>query len=298
MIKRLRKSPSIIYGTIALAIAILFFMFYSFGIDNDAVVEGYKSSIYTVNREAAVETIQQQVTSIQNSINSSNATSVADADVEKIINMSETEVWKLISEGKYSSYASANSDAQKNWSECKKFWKGMLVSVEVPAWKWKDNSHKKKVSSKVTITVNKHLSEYFKAYMTDLYNLPEKYVIVTIGGYDFRSKNNGTGTSALSGHSFGATLDINYWLDGMSSVPAGNPSIYGVPYNTSKGLKEPQLSTCCTFDNSWFKLAMKYKLDWGGNWSYNSLDPMHFSLVGDRNKDTRLYKPKTSGRNP
>ena len=298
MIERIKKSPTIIYGCIFITIAILFFMFYSFGIDEDAIVTGYKSVVYIINRDASADNIQQQVASIQNQQSSSSGT-VVDADIEKIINMSETEIWKLISEGKFASNAEASAYYKQNGKAAtEKFWKDLMVEIEVPAWKWKDNTKKDKIEGKITLLVNKHVSEYFKAYMTDLYNLPEKYVIEASGGYYFRAKNNGTGTASLSAHSFGTAIDLNAFLDGMGSVPAGSPSIYGVPYNTSNGLQEPKLSTCCTFDNSWYKLAMKYKLDWGGNWSYNSLDPMHFSLVGDRNKDSRTYTPKTSGRNP
>ena len=210
------------------------------------------------------------------------------ASVQEIINMSESQVWQLISEGKYSSYDEANKAAQANKTTEEKFWSGMLVQVEVPIWKWSDSSKTSKVSSTTKIQVNKHLAEYFKSFMTDLYNAPEQYVILIVGGYNFRTKNTASGPSKnYSGHSFGATLDINWNSDGMGLKDA--------PYKESS-LSEPLKSEVCSAGSNWYNIAKKYDLDWGGNWSQKSLDPMHFSLVGDNKKDTRKFEMKVSGR--
>lgn len=210
------------------------------------------------------------------------------ASVQEIINMSESQVWQLISEGKYSSYDEANKAAQANKTKEEKFWSGMLVQVEVPIWKWSDSSKTSKVSSTTKIQVNKHLSEYYKSFMTDLYNAPEHYVILTVGGYNFRTKNTASGPSKnYSGHSFGATLDINWNSDGMG--------LNDTPYKESS-LSEPLKSEVCSAGSNWYNIAKKYDLDWGGNWSQKSLDPMHFSLVGDNKKDTRKFEMKVSGR--
>lgn len=210
------------------------------------------------------------------------------ASVQEIINMSESQVWQLISEGKYSSYDEANKAAQANKTTEEKFWSGMLVQVEVPVWKWSDSSKTSKVSSTTKIQVNKHLSEYYKSFMTDLYNAPEQYVILIVGGYNFRTKNTASGPSKnYSGHSFGATLDINWNSDGMG--------LKDTPYKESS-LSEPLKSEVCSAGSNWYNIAKKYDLDWGGNWSQKSLDPMHFSLVGDNKKDTRKFEMKVSGR--
>lgn len=210
------------------------------------------------------------------------------ASVQEIINMSESQVWQLISEGKYSSYDEANKAAQANKTTEEKFWSGMLVQVEVPIWKWSDSSKTSKVSSTTKIQVNKHLSEYYKSFMTDLYNAPEQYVILIVGGYNFRTKNTASGPSKnYSGHSFGATLDINWNSDGMG--------LNDIPYKESS-LSEPLKSEVCSAGSNWYNIAKKYDLDWGGNWSQKSLDPMHFSLVGDNKKDTRKFEMKVSGR--
>lgn len=210
------------------------------------------------------------------------------ASVQEIINMSDTQVWQLISEGKYSSYDEANKAAQANKATEERFWSGMLVQVEVPIWKWSDSSKTSKVSSTTKIQVNKHVAEYFKSFMTDVYNAPEQYVILIVGGYNFRTKNTASGPSKnYSGHSFGATLDINWNTDGMG--------LKDTPYKESS-LSEPLKSEVCSAGSNWYNIAKKYDLDWGGNWSQKSLDPMHFSLVGDNKKDTRKFEMKVSGR--
>lgn len=229
---------------------------------------------------------------IQNSgdptTNGANYNPTVSTSVQEIINMSESQVWQLISEGKYSSYDEANKAAQANKTTEEKFWSGMLVQVEVPIWKWSDSSKTSKVSSTTKIQVNKHLSEYYKSFMTDLYNAPEQYVILIVGGYNFRTKNTASGPSKnYSGHSFGATLDINWNSDGMG--------LKDTPYKESS-LSEPLKSEVCSAGSNWYNIAKKYDLDWGGNWSQKSLDPMHFSLVGDNKKDTRKFEMKVSGR--
>lgn len=225
------------------------------------------------------------------------ATTTTSADVQKIIDMSDAEVWKLISEGKYSSYSEANEAAKANPEAEESFWTGLLVDIEVPCWKWADDSKSTKQDSKTTIKVNKYVADYFKAYMTDIYNQPEQYVITMVGGFSFRTKNNSSHSGNYSGHSFGATLDINWESDGMGSYSAGYGE-KGLPWSTSSGLSDPMKSECCTFDNSWHEVAKKYKLDWGGNWSKDYCDPMHFSLVGDNNKDSRDFSNKYEGRTP
>ena len=220
--------------------------------------------------------------------NGANYNPTVSASVQEIINMSESQVWQLISEGKYSSYDEANKAAQANKTTEEKFWSGMLVQVEVPIWKWSDSSKTSKVSSTTKIQVNKHLSEYYKSFMTDLYNAPDRYVILIVGGYNFRTKNTASGPSKnYSGHSFGATLDINWNSDGMG--------LKDTPYKESS-LSEPLKSEVCSAGSNWYNIAKKYDLDWGGNWSQKSLDPMHFSLVGDNKKDTRKFEMKVSGR--
>lgn len=214
---------------------------------------------------------------------------ITNASVQEIINMSDAEVWLLISEGAHSSYSSVNEACKANPTAEEAFWRDKLQTTTVNCWKWADSSKTTKVASTIDITVNKHLVEYYTSFLNDLYNCPEQYVIEIIGGFNFRTKNNNSGTGNYSSHSFGATLDINWNTQGMS--------YNSVPYKWDSIKNDIVLSsTSCAFGSSWETLANTYKLDWGGHWSRSSLDGMHFSLVGDNNKDSRQYSPKVEGR--
>lgn len=223
------------------------------------------------------------------------------ADTKKIIKMSDKECWQLLSGGKFSSYMECKNISK---AACKKYFK--VENIKVKVWKFKDRNDpdKGKKSATVDICVNKALTQYFTDFFNDLYNCPEQWVIESVGGYCVRTKNNGSGASNLSGHSFGGTVDINPTLYGMGSVAAGDGhSNYGWcsgiacghHYSTLEGEKEPMKSGCCASDSSWAEVAKKYRLDWGGNWSERYQDSMHFSLVGDQNKDTRGFTAKTKG---
>lgn len=211
-------------------------------------------------------------------------------ETESIIALDDASFWKLISDNRFSSYEEASAAWRANESSEKNFWNGQVTKVEVPRWVFGENNIK--VSSTVTITVNKHLTKFWTDFMTDLYNLPEKYVITSAGGFAPRLKNNGSKNPGLSSHTFGTTLDINANEDGMGSYAAGYGT-KGIPFASSKNLSEPTKSLVCTLDNSWFELMKTYELNWGGLWSTNSLDPMHFSIVGDGAKKREVnYTPR------
>lgn len=232
----------------------------------------------------------------------SSAVSNQSADTKKVIEMDDTTFWQLISDNRFNSYDEATAAWKASESNEKAYWNSMVVDIAVPCWKFSGdykNGDYTKVESTVNITVNKNMAAYFTDFMTDLYNLPEKYVIMSVGGFVPRIKNNPDGSQAgLSAHTFGTTLDINAWYDGMGSAGAGE-RLYGTPFNTSNGLDEFRASTCCTYDNSWFQLAKEYNLNWGGLWSPKYLDPMHFSVVGDGSLKNQVnYTPKTPGKAP
>ena len=175
-------------------------------------------------------------TSKDNKIDSS-----ADADVQKMINMSDKELWLLASEGRFKSYSEANTALKSNKTKEEAFWNGLKKDIKVKVWKWADSSHKKKKEVEVVFTVNKHLAKYWKAFLTDWHNLPEKYVLESVGStFSVRPKNNKSGTGNYSAHSFGGAIDINPMVDGMGSVVGGfgDPN----PWKTSDGLKEPYKS--------------------------------------------------------
>lgn len=229
-------------------------------------------------------------------VNKNSSTSSMSADVNKMINMSDKQLWLLASGGRFKSYTEANNALKANKSKEEKFWNGLKSPLKVKVWVWKDSSKKKKKEVEHTFTVNKYLKDYWKAFLTDWHNLPDKYVLVDSGDFNVRTKNNNSGSGNYSSHSFGGALDFNWNASGMGSVVGVGGDYH--PWNSDKGLSEPYKSECCAFNSNWHKLIKKYKLDWGGNWSEGSLDPMHISIIGDNSKDVRYYKPKTKGKSP
>lgn len=216
-------------------------------------------------------------------------------DTQSILDMSESEFFSTISEGRYSSYGEASAAWRANENAERSFWESQVVDITVPVWKWTDDTKTNKVASTTTITVNKHVTSLFKDFMTDLHNLPEKYVILSVGGFSPRLKNNGSSNPGLSAHTFGTTLDINaYAARGMGSL--GAPENYGdrinKPVEHQSSLNEVEKSECCTLDSSWYELAVKYQLNWGGNWSDDYKDPMHFSVVGDGSEKGQFVTQK------
>lgn len=264
--------------------------------DKEGIVESFigttDGSFYkkhlSVNSKAS-DTIREELAQgalDNNQGTSSSQTTVSSnqsADTQAILAMDDGEFWKLISAGRYISYNEASEAYRNNSNECKRFWNEQVTTIEVPIWSWSDSSKTSKVESTTKITVNKHVSSLFMDFMTDLHNLPEKYVILSVGGFSPRLKNNGSKNAGLSSHTFGTTLDINaYAARGMGSVaaPVGSAKI-NTPVEHQSTLNEVEKSECCTLDSSWYALAVKYQLGWGGNWSDAYKDPMHFSIVGD-----------------
>lgn len=210
----------------------------------------------------------------------------ASPETKEVIAMNDEDFWNLISEGRYKSYEEASTDYNTNRTQAHSFWEGVVTSVEVPVWKWSDASKTQKVESKVSITVNKHLTSFWVDFFTDLHNLPEKYVMISIGGFSVRSKNNGSANPGMSSHSFGTTVDINPDSKGMGSRPAGIGD--GIPWADINKVPEPLKSEVCALNSDWFELAKSYNLNWGGLWTPGSQDPMHFSIVGDGAKKNEV----------
>lgn len=69
------EKPKLMYAVLIIGITILFFMFYSFNIDEDAIVLGYSSTSSQIERDASVEIISQQVKAAQTQTTPSTSTS-------------------------------------------------------------------------------------------------------------------------------------------------------------------------------------------------------------------------------
>lgn len=68
------EKPKLMYAVLIIGITILFFMFYSFNIDEDAIVLGYSSTSSQIERDASVEIISQQVKTAQTQTTPSTST--------------------------------------------------------------------------------------------------------------------------------------------------------------------------------------------------------------------------------
>jgi hypothetical protein len=101
------------------------------------------------------------------------------------------------------------------------------------------------------VTVNAAAAPHFKAFLEDLTS--RGYKIDDIGGYSDRLKRGSF--ASMSEHAYGNAIDIN---------PDRNP------FHSRKTDLPPNVA----------QIAAKYGLIWGGNWSGNSADPMHFEWSG------------------
>lgn len=221
--------------------------------------------------------------------------STTSTEVQTIINMSDEEVWRLLSDDSYGSYKEANAKAKDD----EEFWESKQIEIEVPVWKFVDKNDytKGKEATTLKLTIHKELADFWKEYITEIHNLPEQYVIEGFHGFSWRLKTNNS--DDYSSHAFGTAVDINAFTDGMGYTdnPSNTSTDTNMHYATSTGLKDPVLSMACTTDSSWLNLSKKYRLDWGGYWNTIS-DAMHFSIVGDNSRDTLTYTPKYEGRTP
>ena len=142
--------------------------------------------------------------------------------------------------------------------------KTYMATVDVPI----TQKNGKKTTTKLTIHKNlvSDVQDVFKTAQDN------KFRIYEAAGFSYRKKNNGGSSGDLSHHSYGVAIDINvnenYFHKGKK-VYAGsfwNPkkSKYSIPKNgvLVKAFK-----------------AKGWK--WGGNWSGNYQDYMHFSFTGN-----------------
>ncbi len=212
-----------------------------------------------------------------NSTDSSISGTVTDADVKQVMAMSDEEVWKGLTNGLLSDRPSDRSPA--NASQIESTVRQQMVDITVPTRAWEnagDSSNMNIVRKDVTVQVNKLLAGLWTAFFTDLYNEAPNFVIKSVGVF----RIDGTGYGQIgykSGHTYGAAVDINWYGD-------GNP--YGTKPAYSKeewnALPENHLKYQIIYkDSDVVKIAHKYTLYWGGEWTGKNKDIMHFSFVCD-----------------
>jgi hypothetical protein len=106
--------------------------------------------------------------------------------------------------------------------------------------------------SGVRFTVARSAAPQFTSFLSDLEGSGYKLNQQNSGGYNPR---NIAGTNTPSQHSFGLAIDVNSDLNQRGATTASN-----LPANTAD-------------------LAAKHGLTWGGGWSGDTRDPMHFEIA-------------------
>lgn len=207
---------------------------------------------------------------------SGGSSSVNSAEIKKIMAMSDAEVWKALTGGVLSGIPEV---APANMAEIEAAVRAKIVDITVPIRTWEnpgDSSNMKKTSKDVTLQVNELLADLWKAFFTDVYNEDPDFVMASYGC--FRIDGTGYGQIGFrSAHTYGAAIDLNWYEDGN---PYGNQQ----PYTKAEWQKLPEnhLKYQIIYqDSPIVKIAHKYTLLWGGEWSGSTKDIMHFSFICD-----------------
>lgn len=206
----------------------------------------------------------------------SGCSSILDADIQTIINLSDAEAWQALtgtSTG-YMSVSRATMDSRVT-----------TITVPIRVWASSNANDYTKTSSQKKITVNKVLAPLFTSLFTDIYNEATDFVINPSEMYCYNYRN-GTNSSRLSGHAFGVACDLNW-----STIGNG----YGAHVYTKEewnNLKESKAKYQILYKNSKVvEILHKYTLSWGGEWR-STTDAMHFSFIRDESRATLQQKYK------
>ena len=138
LIKFLRELASTSLVTAIIAIVLVVVIFVSLIISTSGIILFSKKNVEDNSSNTTVSV------STASSSSSSQSSGTVSKNVQDIVNMSEKDVWNLISEGKYSSYKEADADAHKDWGGCEKFWTSMQTTIKVKVWVWDGSGHKNK----------------------------------------------------------------------------------------------------------------------------------------------------------
>lgn len=130
-----------------------------------------------------------------------------------------------------------------------------LTQIEVPIYT------KKKKKSTMTLTVHKKLANEISAVFEEMQAAKFPIDPSCTAGYCFRVM--ASDGSKLSYHSYGCVVDVNWTHNGAAYS--------SWPYKP----KTDKLAVNKKVVNIW----KKHGFYWGGDWSGNSFDPMHFTYV-------------------
>lgn len=208
---------------------------------------------------------------IESNCEAGTSTAIDNADINKLINMSQSEAWyQLIGKNTNDSKPSVSESTMRN----------RVTTISVPIRTWKSGSgHNPKTDTTkkdVNITVNTALASLWRAFFTDVYNEATDFVIGSMDGcYVYRTV---TGGGSLSAHAYGVACDINA---GTTGNGYGQSS-----YSKSKweSLPETREKYQIVYKGSKvIEIAHKYTLINGSDWS-NPNDAMHFSFIRDKDR--------------
>lgn len=245
------------------------------------------------NTSTSIHDISMTLTTITQELNNSSAgssaaSSVVTKDDIELITMSENDLWKLMSDGVYTSKPSAPFSTHK--SNLEKMKQNHGTTIEVDVWYWEDpgddtNFNKKAVKKK--FCVHDVLANIFTHVFEDAFNDPEKPV------YDIADSGAGTwvirginhvDSNAPSGHAYGAAIDVN-----PATYVTLNGTKYGnclnldpIPPDKFDSLPESHKKYQLMVDGRGFcKYFKKYGFLWGAEYKTAKSDPMHFCFLGD-----------------
>ena len=141
-----------------------------------------------------------------------------------------------------------------------------MTTVTVDVWTVSGNGQK--VAAKKSIKVNKNLAEDVQNIFAEIFNDPSQFPIKSVGGFSWRT----TAFGSVSQHSYGTCIDINptenYYCYADGTAITGT---HWSPYEDIYSI---------TPDGIVVSAFAKYGWTWGGSWTGNLRDYMHFTYLG------------------
>lgn len=199
------------------------------------------------------------------------SSTINDADINTLINLSQEEAWEQLigkrDSGSHPSISRADMDAR-------------VTEITVPIRTWKSggghNPRTDTVKKDKTITVNKAMASLWQAFFTDVYNEATDFVINDdLYCYSYRSV---TGGGSLSAHAYGVACDIN------ASVLGNGYGDTSLSKSRWEDLPETRSKYQVVYKGSKIiEIAHKYTLINGSDWK-DPHDAMHFSFIRDTSR--------------